>query len=434
MKKILAIMVVIAVFLVPMCFVQTVSAEVGGAEDVFVEGYNLAENEYNWLKPTVSMAKVAFSDGGIEFSNMTKDQTAATYYRGEGFGEFKMSLYIDANLNVPAEGSGADWRYSNMYITFLVNRTPENAIAEWALPWQTNRCYMSLQMGLDAYGTPLVTFVRYNAFANNCYEYYYVGTPGATNIADGSKHLVELEVRNFSEDGDSGKLMTCTVDGVKVAEYKYYDDSYFDATTNKEYDVEISKISGSFGIYTNSDWPTGTSPSKMNNTVKIEKLQIINYDNNPAGELVEQLSEPIFEVEIKDYTTQAGYETGELIEIKLSDLFTYEGSKTLVYTVTEKGNPIGQISSNGFWSWTPSAPGTYNVDFKCEVPDSNTVTNYLTLRVAAGEQPTDAPDTSAEPDGETGKGCGGCNSSGGAVAVLSACGMAAFVMFCRKGR
>ena len=360
------------------------------ADSAILGEYNLAINQYNWHKPTVSAAKVEFLHEGIKFSNMTQSQAACTYYRGDSIGQFTMSMVLDANLNVPPEDSGAQWRYSNFIITFLVDKDPENAIAEWAVPWQTNKAYMGLQLGLDAFGNPLCTFIRYNSFANNASVFNYVGTSSSTNIADGDEHFIELTVRNFSKERGSltvtGKEMTCTVDGSVAAKFEYEDGKYYDSTSGKDYQVNMSALKGGFGFFTNSDWPTGYSQSEMNNTVLIKELQIRCFDDSAEGFLLAQLTEPFFPIEVDDYVTQLNYEVGEEIEIKLEDLFKYEGTRERTYTVTSDGEPIGEIK-NGFWIWTPTLEGAYDIDFRCEIQPDNFAVNYLTFRTV-GQMPT----------------------------------------------
>lgn len=194
--------------------------------------------------------------------------------------------------------------------------------------------------------------------------------------------------------------------------------------TRQEYEVNISKITGCIGIYATSDWPAGISASRMDNYIDIEKLQVIAYDNSEEGEYFPQLTEPEYEIKAIDYVTQAKYDVGELIEIKLTDLFQYEGTKEVTYTVTADGAPIGAIS-NGFWAWTPETAGNYDVTFEAVVEEDNAAVNYLTLRVAgeSGGQTNPGGD-----DDDGGAGCGSTVGTGAALLSAGALALAAAIM------
>ncbi len=413
------------------CFVALILCATAGVAAVFAADYevsmdeenNLAVNPYNWHQPTVSNAVVEFTEEGIHMENFTANQNAVTVYAGARTGEFRLQMYVNAHLNVPSPEM-ADWCYSNLYITFLIDRDPQETVAESAVPWYSNDCYLSLGVGLDSGGKPRCQFLSYNAFSNNCSTYDYVGKSSEINIADGQKHWIEIECRNFETETDSGKKLTAYIDGTEAASYTYYDDIYYDAMTQQEYEVNISEITGCIGIYANSDWPAGISASRMDNYVDIEKLQVIAYDNSEEGEYFPQLTEPEYEIKAIDYVTQAKYDVGELIEIKLTDLFQYEGTKEVTYTVTADGAPIGAIS-NGFWAWTPETAGNYDVTFEAVVEEDNAAVNYLTLRVAgeSGGQTNPGGD-----DDDGGAGCGSTVGTGAALLSAGALALAAAIM------
>lgn len=408
-----------------LCAAMTVSAAFADYE--IADENNLAVNPFNWHMPTVSNAELTVGESGIRFENFTKDQNAATVYTGGRTGEFCLQMYVDAHLNVPAEGM-AEWRYSNLYVTFLIDRDPADCVAETAVPWYANKVYMSLGVGLDANGTPKCSFLKYNAFANNCSRYDYVGTPSSINIADGQKHWIEIISENFDEADGTGRTFTALIDGEQAAYYKYYDDLYSDPDTRQEYEVEISSVTGSIGLYATSDWPAGMSASRMDNYIVVEKLQIISYDRSAEGEYLPQMSEPAFEIEAKDYVTQAKYDLGDPIEIRLGDLFSYEGTREIAYEITldETGEAIGAIA-NGYWSWTPEQAGNYDVTFRASVAEGNSAVNYLTLRVAdGGGSGTTNPEPGDEP--------GGCNSSVGASGAIGLLVSAAGIALLKKKR
>lgn len=399
------------------------------------EGYNLATNKNNWAMPTLSTAMFSVDENtGMRFEEFVVNQQCTTMFNGGRFGEFKLSMYLNANLNVPAEGK-AQWRYSEFHISFLVDVAGEDMVAEDSKPWYANKVYMTLDIGLTSGGTPICTFLKYNAFAKNCSMsgQAYVGDQKSAdlNIVDGKKHWVELEVKNYEETTDGvtekGKLCQAFIDGRLCSEARLVDDTYYDSDSKKEYDVKYSELNGSIGMYAMSDWPVGYSPSKMNNFMAIEKVKLVSYDNDANGELVGQCEAPVYKITAKDYITAAGYEVGDPIEIQLSDLFAYEGDQAdVTYTATCNGENIGTIT-NGFWAWTPDKAGMYDIDFKGFVTEDNQAMSYITLRVTGGTTSTDP-----EPPKPEKKGCGGGVSADTALVLVLAAATGA-VLLKRKG-
>ena len=384
---------------------------------------NLATNKHNWLFPTLNSAEFTVDEtNGIKMNNFIKDQQCVTYFRGGKFGEFKLSLLVNANLNIPAEGK-AQWRYSEVYITFLVDREAEDAVAEDGKPWYANKVYGSFCFGLTSGGLPISRFMYYNAFASNCQmtgQNYQPNGYTDVNVVDGKDHWIEIEVKNYDNDGVKGKKWTAYIDGVLVAEFDRDDDYYYDVDAKRDFEVNYSELTGGIGIYTNSDWPGGYSPERMNNFVEIKKAKMISYDNNPEGEVVGQCAAPVFKITNKEYAVAASYDAGDPIEIQLTDLFAYEGTDAVSYEITCNGEPIGEIV-NGFWAWTPTTAGSYDVDFKATVSEDNSAVNYLTIRVE-GNVTQDSQTSTSQP--EKNGGCKGSVAGGGFMAIMLLSGVA----------
>ena len=395
---------------------------------------NLATNKHNWLMPTLNSAEFTVDEtAGMKFNNFIKDQQCVTYFRGGNFSEFKLSLLVNANLNIPAEGK-AQWRYSEFYITFLIDRAPEDAVAEDGKPWYASKVYGSFCFGLTSGGIPISRFMYYDAFAGNCNttgQHYQPSGYTDVNVVDGQDHWIEIEVRSYDNDGVAGQTWLAYIDGVKVAEFDRADDLYYDVDTKKDYEVKYSELSGGIGFYANSDWPGGYSPERMNNFVDIKKAKLISYDEDPNGKVVEQCQAPVFKVTSKEYMVAASYDAGDPIEIQLSDLFNYEGVDPINYEITCNGEPIGEVV-NGFWAWTPTTAAAYDIDFKAIVSEDNTAVNYLTIRVV-GEAPTQSADDSQEA-GESGEGeqSKGCNSSIMGSGILSLTLLAGAAIVCKR--
>ena len=381
---------------------------------------NLATNKWNWFFPTLNSAEFSVDEtNGMKFDNFIKDQQCVTYYRGGNFSEFKLSLLVNANLTVPDKG--AQWKYSEAYITFLIDRDPQDALAEDGKPWYANKVYGSFCFGLTSGGLPISRFMYYNAYASNCQmsgQNYQPDGYTDVNVVDGKDHWIEIEIKNYNNDGVTDKKWLAYIDGVKVAEFDRDDDYYYDADTKRDYEVNYSELSGGIGIYTNSDWPGGYSPARMNNFLEVKKAKLISYDNSPEGEVVGQCSAPVFKVSANEYQTAPSYDAGDPIEIQLTDLFTYEGTDTVNYEITCNGSPIGEVI-NGFWTWTPTTEGSYDIDVKATVSDDNEAINYLTIRVSGNVTEESTPSTSTPSEsvggngGETSKkGCKGSISGG----------------------
>ena len=396
MKKILSFIIATAMML-SVCSIAIMPISAKADETPYTvevsDEENLATNKHNWFFPTLNSAVFSVDEtNGMKFDNFIKDQQCVTYYRGGNFGEFKLSLLVNANLNIPEKG--AQWKYSEAYITFLIDRDPQDALAEDGKPWYANKVYGSFCFGLTSGGAPISRFMYYNAYAGNCQmsgQNYqsngWVGVADPTvdgytdvNVVDGKEHWIEIEIKNYNNDGVTGKRWLAYIDGVLVAAFNRDDDYYYDSDTAREYKVNYSELKGGIGMYTNSDWPGGYAPSRMNNFLEIKKAKLISYDNNPDGEVVGQCAAPVFKVSAKDYQIAPSFDAGDPIEIQLSDLFDYEGTDEVTYTVTCNGDPIGEIV-NGFWVWTPTKEGSYDVDFNATVTDDNKAVNYLTLRV-----------------------------------------------------
>ena len=445
MRKILSTFLAFAMFLgLTATTVTSVAAEEATSETVYTvecsDEENLATNKHNWLMPTLNSAEFTVDETeGVTFNNFIKDQQCVTYFRGGNFSEFKLSLLVNANLNIPAEGK-AQWRYSEFYITFLVDRAPEDAVAEDGKPWYANKVYGSF--GLTSGGVPISRFMYYNAFASNCNssgQNYQPDGYTDVNVVDGKDHWIEIEVKNYDNEGVTGKKWIAYIDGVKVAEFDRDDDYYYDVDTKREYEVSYSTLSGGIGMYANSDWPGGYSPERMNNFINIKKAKLVSYDEDPAGAVVGQCAAPVFKITNKEYAVAASYDAGDPIEIQLRDMFDYEGTDPVNYEITCNGEAIGEIV-NGFWAWTPTTAGSYDVDFKATVSDDNKAVNYLTIRVV-GDAPTQSTDEPTQSAGETestdnnGAGdaqSGGCNSSLAGSGILSLMLVAGAAFVCKR--
>lgn len=217
----------------------------------------------------------------------------------------------------------------------------------------------------------------------------------AFNWNDGKYHWYEFEFTNetrkieYREDfvESPGKLFKLSFDGEEKLSY-FQPDKYVMATsTGAITDVPFSTTSGYIGFWPSSDFPIGANTDATNCFVDVKKVQITSYDNDNTTPY-EICEAPDFDIESETFSPASSYDAGEEIEIRLSNLFSYEGDEELTYTVTCNGSSIGNIT-NGYWVWTPEEAGTYNVDFKAEAGGKSAL-NYVTLRVKAATLPPPA--------------------------------------------
>ena len=206
-------------------------------------------------------------------------------------------------------------------------------------------------------------------------------------------------MKNFSETTmgakgkevrKTGKKITFLFDGQEMFSYSLLDGNRVtqSADGEKMY-VNFTALDGYIGFWPSSDFPVGADIDTTDCYVEISKMKIVDLETDNAFNKVDA---PEFEIEVLDWSPNASYETGEDIEVKLSNLFSYEGEESLTYEVTCNGDALGTVR-NGFWVWNPTEAVSYDVNITAKAGDK-TATAYVTIRTIAVKAPTDSNPTS----------------------------------------
>lgn len=411
MKKLFAILLTITL----LAFAPALVVSAQGYDVEVKEENNLALNKYDWNTDGVGSAKVTFSDG-MKLENFNKGGSNFALYKTNTLKEFKLSMYANLSLSIPSEKGydGYEFDYSNIYISFLIKTdTPSPS---YTCPWNGSKAYFSLCF------ENLQNHNIVNLYLNECWNgsgetRNVVATTRDVNFYDGKYHWYELEVRNDVDDKNrTGKRISFYFDGEEVLTHFQKDGRTYTKSKEDYMDVSFTNFAGYMGFWTNSDFPVGADSKDTDCFVDIGKLKITSYDGGEET-VFKKAPAPDFKLISVSYSPAASYETGEEIEIKLSELFSYEGEEELSYEVKCEGKTIGQIR-NGYWVWTPENGGSYDIDIKATVGTKQAM-NYITIHVVDAKSPA-----SEEPKG--------CKSSLGIEAVAVMILLSAALLFSNK--
>lgn len=403
------------------------------------EENNLAANKWDWLTDKTGSAEVAIDEGGLRMENFNKGGSGFAVYQTNKFSEFKYSMYANLNLTIPSECglTDYDFDYSNLYISFMIKA--DSPSASYACPWNGSKAYFSLCFE-NLQGHPKTILYVNESWAGKGEVRYSVAETDKAKWNDGKHHWFEFEFVNDEREEEyrgekqlfTGKTFKFYFDGELAIEYFQREDKVFSKALNQYVDdLKFTATSGYLGYWTTSDFPLGYNTSTTNCYVQIDKVQITSLDGE-TPETYKKCAVPEFEIESLTYSPAASYDTGEDIEIKLVNLFEYEGEEPLTYTATSGGKALGKIQ-NGFWLWTPEEAGTYYVDIKAEAGGKSAM-NYLTLRVVEAAEPVPPTSSSDSASEAQSNADGGCNSSIAASAVFSLTAMLAAAALASKKR
>lgn len=404
---------------------QSAAAEDQSYDVAVADNENLAMNKYDWDLDCVGSAETEFSENGMLLKNFNAGGSGYALYHTNKLDEFKYSMYANLNLTWPSS-KGYDsynFNYSNLYISFLIDTdtpTPANTC-----PWNGNKAYVSLCFEERYDDATQTENDIVSLYLNECWNRrgdtrYSVATVRDVDFNDGAYHWYELEVKNFSEmvtaaNGKeitkTGKLINFMFDGETKISYQLLDGNRTTTSADGEkMYVNFTALDGYLGFWPSSDFPVGADIDKTDCFVQIGKLKIVNLADDTA---YTQCSAPEFEIELRDWAPGAKYETGEEIEVKLANLFSYEGEDALTYSVTCNGAPIGTVR-NGFWVWTPDEAGTYDLDIVATAGGKST-TAYVTIRTYTSNVTPGNTDTPVQ-----GGKCSGSLGAGQIVLLLAA--------------
>ncbi len=395
------------------------------AEDYNVEvaaENNLATNKWDWEVDQAGGGKApSISADGIRFEDFQSGNSTFALYKTNRFTEFKYSMYANLNLTRPSEyGYQSQFDYSNLYISFMID-AGDVVKAGMACPWygSQNTTYFSVCFE-DLQGNVKTELYLNDAYIGAGANRKVVASTTACNWRDGNYHWFEFSFRKATVGGKEGMQFTFWFDGKEALSY-FQSNTGFTNFSGQTVDFPFSEKSGYIGFWPSSDTPNNAGTAETNCFVDIQKIQIVSYDNNNTTPYT-QCAAPEFDITSASYSPAASYEVGEEIEVKLSDLFVYEGEEALTYEITCDGEAIGTIR-NGYWVWTPETAGTYDVDIKATTFDNKTANNYLTFRVSGSSAPVGGGDSSG----------GGCRSTVAGLAGMATLLLAGAYVCKRRG-
>ena len=420
--------------LLALAMVFACSVNVFAEEPVVVEDKNnLATNKWDWATDKVGTGSATIDDNGIKLENFNTGNAIYAIYQTNRMEEFRFSMHANLHLTQPSEkgvpAGSYQHDYSNLYISFMIDADTPSPV--YCCPWSGDKanfsvCFENLQ------GSPKTQLYLNECFAGSGATRKVVASSDEVQWNDGEYHWFEFEVRKAEQDGETGILFRFFFDGKEVPSLKYFQKDknvYSNYLGGYVEDAGFSKKGGYVGFWPGSDFPVGWETAKSDCYVQVDQVQITSFDNGNT-EPFERAPKPKFEITSINFSPEANYETGIEIEVKLADLFEYEGDDELQYSIQSGGKDIGSIR-NGYWVWTPEKAGNYDVDFHATNEDGATAVNYVTFRVTG-----DSSEGTPSKDNE-----GGCSGSvtsaagiAAAVTVLLAAGICVSVMRLKRER
>ncbi len=390
------------------------------------EENNLATNKYDWITDNVASGSVVIDDEGMTFENFNMGSSVYALYQTETFSEFKYSMYANLNLTRPSE-LGYDYThdYSNLYISFQINS--QEPIAATTCPWNGNKanfsiCFENLQ------GHSKVVLYLNGSIIGDGTKRQIVAEAQNVDWNDGEYHWYELEfvneVREVEVRGQikeyAGKTVRFYFDGELCLEYFQRNDRFLaDAISSDYLDYNFTETKGYLGFWPSSDFPGGINTVDTNCFVNIKTIEITSLDDGNETPY-EKCPVPDFPINSVTYSPDASYETELDIEIKVSDLFSYEGDGQIEYTAICNNEDLGAFR-NGYWVWCPTEAGEYIVTVTATVGDKS-ATNYLILNVVDAAEPIvpgEPESVEQEESKNSSPSSAGCTGGMSGVAILS---------------
>lgn len=425
MKKLLTGLLTLSLLFLSTTEVLKVSADNTYSIDIKDEN-NLAAWKYDWNTVGIGAGKVDFSSGHLRMENINTASANYALYTTNKFNEFRLDMYANLNLPCPSENNFDGFDYANLYFTMFIDyedaKEVEN-VAMAACPWTYNKGWFSICFERIA-KTSRVQMLINESFDGNGANRYFCESGNAnegsviSNIdwCDNQYHWYTIEATsthakdpNRPRPEEIGITFKVYIDGVLQTSY-FQSNAYYSNTNKKDEVIPFDTQKGYIGLWASSGYSANATTENSNVFVDIEKLQITSYDNGKENAAPYTLCEkPAFNLSsIDNFSPAASYDADEEMEIKLSELFTYDGDKKLTYEATCNGESIGTIR-NGYFVWTPSKEGTYTISFKASDGELE-ATNLVRFRVveynnSSIDKPSIQP--SDDENNETNKGCKG---------------------------
>ena len=392
---------------------------------------NLATWKYDWDVVGIGAGTSNFDTGHLRMENINMASSNYALYKTNKFNEFRLDMYANLNLPSPSDtGFESQYDYANLYLTTFIDYDDASKIENVAMsacPWTNNKGWFSICFE-RIQGASHIQMLINETFDGDGTKRYFINTDNPqegsviANIdwCDNNYHWFTIEATSTHAKDPTrprpkeiGTTFKVYIDGVLQTSY-FQSNAYYSNTHKKDEVIPFDSQKGYIGFWASSGYSANATTENTNVAVDIEKLQNISYDDTSKEEATpyKQCAKPQFNLKsIDNFSPAASYDANEEMEIKLSELFEYDGDKKLTYEATCNGEKIGTIR-NGYFVWEPNKSGTYNIVFKASDGELE-ATNEVRFRVKESEIDTPSDNPSITPSEDTSenikpnKGCKG---------------------------
>ena len=394
------------------------AASAEGYSYEIAEENDLASWRYDWNTVEIGSGKTGFESGNLKMENINQGTANYALYKTNKFNEFQLDFYANLYLPSPSDTGKDGTDYANLYLTFYIDfddaSLVENA-AMAACPWTMNKgwfsvCFERIQ------GYSKIQFLVNETFDGHGETRYFLDkdcVTASTDWCDNKYHWFRITAQSTrtADFATSGCTYTVYIDGEKEAETFLCDRIY--SNTNLAWEeVRFSEKKGYFGFWASSGYGMGMGTAETGAMADIKNLSVTSFDGGNDTPYPRSAM-PVANISANNsFSPEASYETGEDIEIRLADLFEYDGEDKLTYTASYNGEPIGEIKNN-YFVWNPTEEGVYDIDFTAVTADDLSAANKVRLRVVKGAAPVQPAESSDKASEKTSKkGCGLSVSAG----------------------
>lgn len=407
------------------------------------EENNLATWKYDWNIVEIGAGKTNFDTGHLRMENISSATAKYALYHTHKFNEFRLDMHANLNLPSPSDlGITQDvYDYANLYLTFFIDfedaKNIEN-VAMAACPWSMNKGWLSVCFERIQGGSYVQMLINESFDNNGGARYFLTGDApykgsgmASVDWCDGNYHWFTITAEsvhyvnpNRPRPKEAGTIFTVYIDGIMQTAY-FQTNAYYSNTHQQDEVIPFDTQKGYFGFWASSGYNASHTTSNTGVCVDIDKLQITSYDDVIEKEDAvpyTRCERPQFNLNpVTNFSPAASYEVDEELELKMDELFTYDGDKDLSFSATCNGSPIGTFK-RGYFVWTPEKEGMYTISFMATDGELEAV-NDVRFRVEASEsempstsqsEPTSQSNSAQEPTSvepttpdTAKKGCGG---------------------------
>ena len=377
---------------------------------------NLADWKYDWNVVGIGAGNPNFDTGHLRMENINQATANYALYHTNKFNEFRLDMHANLNLPSPSDlGITEDVvDYANLYLTFFIDFADAKAVdnvAMAACPWTMNKGWLSVCFERIQGGSHIQMLINETFDNNGGARYFLQGdNPGEGSVmanvdwCDNQYHWFTITAESVHyvnperpRPKEAGTIISVYIDGIKQTSY-FQTNAYYSNTHQEDEVIPFDTQKGYIGLWASSGYNASHLTSNTGVCVDIDKLQITSYDDVEDKEKAlpyPRCEKPSFNLDpITNFSPAASYEAGEEFEIKMDELFTYDGDKEVTYSATCKGQPIGQFK-RGYFVWTPEDAGMYTIQFMATDGELSAV-NDVRFRVESSE--IDIPEQNSSGD------------------------------------